>query len=191
MPRLILTTLFIIAAGIFLLLWDSPPEAFLAKSKNSTHEELPSADGYMLDTKTVKYNTFGVTSYTLDSDKIDYFRRGSRFTMNNPAMFILDSNNPLRPWQINAKRGDIVHGGKKITLTGDVYAWQSAMVTHRNELLSPQLVFFTDKHTIESSKRVTVTTPFGKTSGTGMWADLRQERFKLLSKVKGVHHAQR
>ena len=189
MRRLIFTTAILILCGIFLLLWDSPPEAFLAKPTINTSEELPAADGYMLNTETIKYDDKGLRSYILTTTETRYFERGKKFELDKPEMVTFDHKNPLHPWQLNARQGKIFRGGERIVLTGDVYAWQDTSVTARNELRSQQLVLFPDTHIAESKKQVTINTPEGRTSGTGMWANLQQERFKLLKNVKGVHSA--
>ena len=104
-------------------------------------------------------------------------------------MVAFDIKNPLRPWQVASRNGEVFQGGEKVLLTGDVYAWQNTNFNARNELRSQQLVLFPDKHVAESKKHVLITTPDGQTAGTGMWANLQQERFKLLKKVKGIHRA--
>ena len=59
----------------------------------------------------------------------------------------------------------------------------------KNELRTDRLVLFPNKHVAETESLVTITTPRGKITGIGMQADLNSEQFKLLSNVKGVHHA--
>ena len=52
-----------------------------------------------------------------------------------------------------------------------------------------QLTIFPETNIAETGLPVTIKTPQGETTGTGMWADLNDEIFKLLSKVKGIHRA--
>ncbi|MCB1668798.1 MAG: LPS export ABC transporter periplasmic protein LptC [Pseudomonadales bacterium] len=189
MRRLIFTAALLISCGVFLLLWDSPPEKFLSPITTKTPDKLPEADGYMLDTDTKKYNQEGLLNYTLKTSETRYFKRRDRFEMDTPEMVVFDIKNPLRPWQVASRNGEVFQGGEKVLLTGDVYAWQNTNFNARNELRSQQLVLFPDKHVAESKKHVLITTPDGQTAGTGMWANLQQERFKLLKKVKGIHRA--
>jgi len=90
---------------------------------------------------------------------------------------------------MTAKKGSLHNNGARAVFVGDVYAWQNTETSIKNELRTDRLVLFPDKHIAETKSHVTITTPKGKTTGVGMWADLNSERFKLLSKVKGVHRA--
>lgn len=176
-------------AGTFMVFWDSPPEVFLEKPV-ITAQELPKANSYMLITDTIKYSSSGEKDYTLQTTETRYFQKKDRFELEMPSLLTFDKNNPLRPWLFQANRGNIYNGGEKAVFNDNVFARQYAKLGEENELRTSRLVFFPDKQLAESNKRVTISTPNGTTSGTGLRADMSNERFKLLSKVKGLHYAQ-
>lgn len=191
MRNLILTTLILLLTGILILLWDSPPAVFRDKPVAANEKKLPVADGYMLETETTQHDKQGNTSYTLKTDEIRYFMRGRRFELDRPRILALDAENPTRPWHLDANSGEITNGGDVIVLSGDVYARQILNPVAKNELFSSQLIFYPEKNTLESDQKVTIKTPQAETSGHGLVANLKQERYQLLSKVRGTHRAPR
>ena len=189
MRNLIITSLILLASGIFLVLWDSPPKAFRSKPAAVDSEALPVADGYMLDTLTTQHDDLGNISYTLETDHIRYYLRSGDFELDQPKILALDPDKPERPWQLNADFGNIKKRGKKIIMKGDVYAWQFINAAEKNELNSDELIFVPDQHKMSTRKKIVITTPQGITSAVGMNANLKTEDFKLLNRVRGVHNA--
>lgn len=188
MRNMLLTIMLLISTGIFLLFWLSPPEVFLEKPV-STKEELPKADSYMLDIKKQDYGKTGAKIHSLEASEARHFRRGNRLELDRPDLITFNLNTTPQPWHMKADKGTILKGGKKAVFKGNVYAWQNINNKNKNELRTDRLVVFPDTHTAETESLVTITTPRGKTTGVGMQADLKNEQFKLLSKVKGVHRA--
>ena len=190
MRRWITIAALLIVCGVFLLLWDSPPQVFLQSPSAVSEPELPNADGYMLNTHTITFTKTGEPSYELKTTETRYFKKGERFELDSPDMITFDSQSPDRPWHVTAKTGTVFQSGKKVALNGDVYAWQNTENSARNELRSQRLVLFPERQLAESNKRVVITTPEGRTTGTGLEANLQEERFKLLNNVKGLHRGQ-
>lgn len=190
MRRLFFTATLLIISAIFLLVWDSPPKAFLNPSQPNIQQELSQADGYMLNTETVRYNHDGSRNYTITTTESRYYKRAGTFELDNPDMTIFNNEDPLHPWFLKSKQGEVFSEEQRVVLTKDVHAWQAKNVDDRNELQTQRLVLFPDKQVAESDKKVIITTPRGRTTGIGMWANLDQERFKLLDNVKGIHSAQ-
>ena len=188
MRNLLLTIMLLGATGIFLLFWLSPPEAFLKKPVSDT-EELPKADSYMLNIDKLDFDKEGAKAYHLEATEARHFKRRNRLELDQPSMTTFNQNDTLHPWQMTAKKGSIYNSGERAVFKGDVYAWQETESNIKNELRTDSLVLFPNKHVAETESLVTITTPRGKITGIGMQADLNSEQFKLLSNVKGVHHA--
>ena len=188
MRNMLLTIMLLVSSGIFLLFWLSPPEVFLDKPVSST-EEIPKADSYMINIKKWDYGKTGAKVHSLIASEARHFSRGNRLELDKPNLVTLNLGSSSQPWRMNSEKGTILKGGKKAVFKGNVYAWQNINNHNKNELRTNRLVVFPDKQTAETQSRVTITTPRGKTTGVGMEADLKNEQFKLLSKVKGVHSA--
>jgi lipopolysaccharide export system protein LptC len=194
MRNILMTAMLLASTGIFLLFWLSPPEVFLQKP-NATVEELPKADSYMNNIDTVNFDRDGDRAYTLAATEARHFNRGNRLELENPDMVSFSKTDPdsesaqAPPWHVTARKGTIYNGGKRAVLSGNVYAWQVIGKGGKNEFLTSKLTIFPETNIAETSLPVTIKTPQGQTSGTGMWADLNDEIFKLLSKVKGTHRA--
>ncbi len=188
MRNLLLTIMLLGATGVFLLFWLSPPEVFLKKTISDS-EELPKADSYMLNIDKLDFDENGAKAYHLDATEARHFNRGNLLELDQPNMTVFNPSKGAHPWQMTAEKGSIYNNGARAVFIGDVYAWQNTESNIKNELRTDRLVLFPEKHIAETESRVIITTPKGKTTGVGMWADLNSERFKLLSKVKGVHRA--
>ncbi|WP_438952256.1 LPS export ABC transporter periplasmic protein LptC [Porticoccus sp.] len=192
MRNILMTAMLLVSTGIFLLFWLSPPEVFLTKPIADA-EELPKADSYMNNIDTVNFDRGGNRAYTLAATEARHFNRGNRLELENPAMVSFSKSKEgveqSPPWYVTARKGTIYNGGKRAVLSEDVHAWQSIKKGGKNEFLTSKLTIFPDTNIAETGLPVTITTPQGKTTGTGMWADLNDEIFKLLSKVKGTHRA--
>ena len=192
MRNILMTAMLLATTGIFLLFWLSPPEVFLNKPIADA-EELPKADSYMNHIDTVSFDRDGNRAYTLTATEARHFNRGNRLELENPHMVSFskpkEGLEQTSPWYVTSQKGTIYNGGKRAVLAGDVQAWQAVKKGGKNEFLTRKLTIFPDTNIAETDLPVTITTPQGKTTGTGMWADLNDEIFKLLSKVKGIHRA--
>ncbi|WP_461517404.1 LPS export ABC transporter periplasmic protein LptC [Porticoccus sp.] len=188
MRNILIMVMLVGSAGIFLLFWLSPPEVFLTKPAIS-EEELPKADSYMLNISMLNYNKEGKKSSSVLASEARHFNRGNRLEMENPNMVSYGKQPAEQPWHMSANKGNILKGGEKAIFTGSVYAWQQATASNKKELHTNKLILYPDTHIAETTSPVTIITEQGKTTGTGMWADLNAEIFKLLANVKGVHRA--
>ncbi|WP_339639881.1 LPS export ABC transporter periplasmic protein LptC [uncultured Porticoccus sp.] len=192
MRNILMTAMLLASTGIFLLFWLSPPEVFLNKPSADV-EELPKADSYMNNIDTVNFDRDGNRAYTLTATEARHFNRGNRLELENPGMVSYSEPNEgseqAPPWHVTSQKGTIYNGGERAVLSGDVYARQSVKKGGKNEFLTSKLTIFPETNIAETGLPVTIKTPQGETTGTGMWADLNDEIFKLLSKVKGIHRA--
>jgi len=189
MRNLLLTIMLLGAVSVFLLFWLSPPEVFLQKSSNTNNGDvLPKADSYMLNISKIDFGKDGSKAFSLKSIEARHFQRGNRMELEKPKLISYNQKDAEHPWHMNAKKGTVLKGGERAIFTGDVYAWQNLDNDKKNELRTDKLILFPEQRTAETDKKVTITTPTNHTVGIGMHADLNKELFKLLSRVKGIHH---
>lgn len=188
MRNMLLMIMLLGSAGIFLSFWLSPPEAFLEKPVTDS-DERPKADSYMLNIQKLDYSKKGGKAYSLKATEARHFRRNNRLELDQPQLVSYSQDNTEPPWHMTSKKGMAFNGGERVVLTGSVYGWQQLENNKKNELRTEKLILFPDKYTAETDLKVTITTPRGNTVGTGMWADLNQSLFRLLSRVKGLHYA--
>ena len=192
MRNFLLTIMLLGSVSVFLLFWLSPPEVFLKKTSSDTNE-LPNADSYMLNISKLDFDNHGTKTFSLAATEARHFKRTNRLELEQPKLISYSSQTGQQhsdqPWHMNAKTGTVLQDGEQAIFNGDVYAWQNLDNGKKNELRTDKLILFPEKRTAETDKKVTIKTPQGKTVGVGMQADLNKELFKLLSRVKGVHHA--
>jgi len=192
MRNFLLTIMLLGSVSVFLLFWLSPPEAFLSKPRSDS-SELPKADSYMLNISKLDFDNHGAKTFSLKATEARHFKRTNHLEVEQPELVSYSPKTSQQhtdqPWHMNAKTGTVLNGGEQAVFNGDVYAWQILDNGKKNELRTDKLILFPKERTAETDKKVTIKTPNGKTVGVGMQADLNKELFKLLSRVKGVHHA--
>lgn len=188
MRNFLLTVMLLGSVSVFLLFWLSPPEVFLKKPSRDT-SELPNADSYMLNISKLDFDNDGTKTFSLAATEARHFKHTNRLELEQPKLVSYGQQHSDQPWHMNAKTGTVLQSGEQAIFIGDVYAWQNLENGKKNELRTDKLILFPEERTAETDKKVTIKTPRGKTVGVGMQADLNKELFKLLSRVKGVHHA--
>lgn len=204
MRNLVILFLLIAACGGFLLFWISAPEVFIASSKSSATTDT-SADSYMKNIDTLSFNEQGQKASRVQAARADHFNAVDRMDFLQPVMTAFNTDNGgsggsgkkegttdttkgKAPWHMKSAKGSIFENGSRAEFTGNVFAWQKNGKID-NQVHTEKLTVYPEKHTAETQVRVSIVSEQGKTTGVGMRADLNAKRFKLLSKVKGVHYA--
>lgn len=187
MKNLVLLSLLIAFAAVFVVFWESPPEFFFGKTRTRV-ETLPLADSYMRNTVTSKFSEEGLETYTLEAQTGLYYNSEDRFELERPTL-VSRARQPETspPWHLQAREAHTSEGGQRVTLSGDVHAWQLSG-TGKNELTTDELVFIPGDNTAETEQKVTFKYPGGNTSGVGMRANFTTETYQLLSQVRGSHY---
>ena len=176
---------------LFVLLWDSPP-AILKRGQPA--EATPAMLVASVATNAVqqRYNETGQVAYQFTATEVRHFQRRpgrphakdySEFTAPNLILY----NDPAHPWYVKANTGKANQAGTVITLTGNVVIWEFDTKGQRSELTTSFLRLKPDEQYAETNKPVIMTAADGKTTAIGMKAFLKEERFELLSRVRGIH----
>lgn len=185
----------LIATAALVVFWDARPESFL-RPKASPLASLPKADSYMTATVTRKFDQRGAQSVLLTAAGSLYFQSADRLTMDRPRVLVARGATPGPPWHVDAASSEVLAGGKRIVLRGDVHAWRDRdraaavpgkAVPGKDELKTSLLILFPDDQRAETDRSVVLSTPTDTTTATGLKADFRRQTYQLLSKVRSVY----
>lgn len=171
---------------VAVLFWDAPPELFFLDNETRV-EAMPTADSYMRNTRTRKYDDKGGLAYVLTAETGLYYSTDDRFQLEQPRLVARDAAADGNPWHLTAKAARSAERGDTINLTGDVHAWQ-AVPEGRNEFFTDDILFLPGDNTARTESRVKLVHPEGTTTGTGMKADFTAETYRLLADVRGYYH---
>ena len=187
----ILAGLLVIALAAFVIFWDAKPEIFMAK-KQAPVSALSSADSYMKNTVTRKFNEQGQPAFLLTSTEGEYFQAQNRFVMAAPQVLAHASVEGEQPWHLSAKQSVILDNGQRIDMQGEVYAWQQVgpvISDKKTEISTPFLSYYPDSQLADTDKPISLKTPGHKIDGTGFKGDFAAQTYQILSRVKGRHNA--
>ena len=187
----ILASLLVVALGVFVIFWDANPEIFMRK-KQPPVSPLSSADSYMKNTLTRKYNAQGQPAFLLTSTEGEYFQTANRFIMASPQVLAHATEEGEQPWHLTAQQCVILNSGQQIDMQGDVYAWQQVgpkKPGKKTEIKTPFLSYYPDNQQASTDKYISFKTPGHKINGTGFKGDFAAQTYQILSRVKGRHHA--
>jgi len=179
-------TLLLVAIGIFLDFWDSPPAKFMKNNTKVT--STPKASAYMNNTVTTHFSELGNLETLSKSKRTDLFQQQKRYVLTNPDITSYSTEQPS--WQLSAEHGVITTKKEdRIVLTKNVYIWQILDKGGLQEFKTSKITFFPKKQFAETDKQVTLTTPRQNMVAVGMHADLNKQKYTLLSNVKGTFNA--
>jgi len=186
-----LAGLLVIALAAFVIFWDAKPEIFM-RQKQPPVSTLSSADSYMKNTVTRKFNDQGRPAFLLTSIEGEYFQAQNRFVMSAPQVLAHPSKAGKQPWHLTAQQSVILNNGQQIDMLGEVYAWQQVGLEHsdkKTEIESPFLSYYPDTQQANTDKHISFKTPGHTIKGTGFKGDFAAQTYQILSRVKGRHHA--
>ena len=171
--------------GGFLLIWDSPPEAFMRKQTGQV-EEIPVADSYMTDVSSLKFSATGEQQFLLISSRAEFFNKKSRLTLNQPNMVTIENPSNSDQLSINADRGTLSNNGNKIFLQNNVVAISKG-AEGQTVLTSDDMTYLPNSNSATNKGPFKLKSPQVKLSGTGLNANFTNEVFIIKSKVRAIH----
>ncbi len=186
-----LAGLLVIALASFVIFWDTKPEIFMAEAQPPI-AALSSADSYMKNTVTHKFNKQGQPVFLLTSSEGEYFQAQNRFVMTEPKVLSRASTEGEQPWHLSAQQSIILNNGQRIDLRGQVYAWQQAgpeLPNQKTEITTPFLSYYPDSQLADTDKPISLKSPGHKIEGTGFKGNFAAQSYQILSWVKGRHNA--
>lgn len=171
----------------FFFLWDSPAEFFF-RNKKTKVESLPTADSYMNNTETVKYDEDGYPVYRLAAKTGYYYTKEDSFELLAPTLTAQESPLSAEPWRLSANTARSSAKGNHIILDGKIHAWQNKG-GRTTEFFTDTLRFFPDDNIAKTQAQVKLVHHTSVTTGTGMIANFTTEVYRLLADVEGTYNA--
>lgn len=168
----------------FLVVWDSAPSLFL-RGMGTRPPPLPTADSYMTDTVTWRFDQAGVLTYTLNTIRAESFDNDGIAILNQPRVLASATKPDETPWHLKAATGVLHNADNRIVLRTDVHVSQEAE-KGTTELRTQELTYLADTRHVQSDVLVDLISPDGHTTGVGLSADLDPKVYTLLSRVHSV-----
>jgi len=183
--------LLVVALAAFVIFWDAKPEIFMRK-KQPPVSALSSADSYMKNTVTRKFNEQGKPAFRLTSTEGEYFQAQNRFVMAAPQVLAHASVEGEQPWHLSAQQSIILNSGQQVDMQDEVYAWQqlgAATAKQKTEIATPFLSYYPDSQQANTDRHITFKKPGHTITGVGFKGDFAAQTYQILSRVKGQHNA--
>lgn len=169
--------------GGFVLIWDSPPEAFLRQT-SSPMDENPQADSYMTEVTSQRFSALGSEQFKLNSPRIEFFQGESKVAIEQPRFIARgDARQPIR---LTAESGQLDNANGRLDLNNNVRAEMPSDGGPAN-LTTEQLTYLIDSSVATTDQPFNLQSPQGKASGTGLKIDLVNETFAIQSNVRVTH----
>ncbi|MGB1403399.1 MAG: LPS export ABC transporter periplasmic protein LptC [Porticoccaceae bacterium] len=179
---LLISGLLIIVGG-FLLIWDSPPQAFMRKQTGQV-DKVPVADSYMTEISSLKFSRTGKQQFVLTSPRAEFFTKKSELTLSQPNIVSSEINN--NQLSLKAHMGILSNNGELVSLQRDVIAVKEAP-QGQTVLNTEDLAYRPASNTATNSGPFKLNTPEVKLSGSGLDANFTNEIFIINSKVRAIH----
>lgn len=181
---LLISGLLVIVGG-FLLIWDSPPQAFMRKQTGQV-DEVPVADSYMTEISSLKFSRTGQQQFLLTSPKAEFFTKKSELTLSQPSIVSSETNTNNNQLNLKAHVGILSNNGERVSLQKDVIAVKESL-QGQMVLNTQDLVYRPASNTASNSGPFKLNTPEVKLSGSGLDANFNNEIFIINSKVRAIH----
>lgn len=182
-----LTTCLVLVTASFLLLWDSPPESFL-RPDGSKVENLPSADSYMSNIRSIIFSADGTKKYALEASEIAIFSGLSELELSQPLLVAYKIDSQQTHFEVKAKTGTLYKNSQIFKFDGNVNAQWDA-VDGSTVLQAGNLSYSLEDDSASASGGVQITTPQSKLSGDSLSANFDSKTLKIESRVRGVYDA--
>ena len=169
--------------GGFVLIWDSPPEAFLRQT-SSQMDEKPQADSYMTTVTSRRFSELGSEQFSLSSPRIEFFQGESTVKVQQPQF--LAQGDAAQPIALTADSGVLDSAGGRLDLQNDVLG---QMTTDEGvaTLTTERLTYLIYSSVATTDQPFKLLSEQGKATGTGLKIDLVNETFAIQSKVRVTH----
>jgi len=167
--------------------WDAPADLFF-RDKKTRVASLPTADSYMTNTTTVKYDLDGNPAYLLTAATGLYYAEDDHFELEAPRLTARKATSGTQPWLLTAAIARSSNLGQQVVLSGDVHARQQTPAGE-NAFFTAEISYSPADNSARTTAPVKLVYPGGITTGTGMKADFSREIYHLLADVEGRYHA--
>ena len=185
--QVFLTACLIFITASFLLLWDSPPESFLSPDPNKV-ENLPIADSYMSETKSIIFSENGYKKYSVKAEEIAIFSGFSELKFSQPKLIAYKQNSKQTNYVIKSGTGTLNKNSEIFEFQTSITAnWINSGGT--TALRADSLSYSFKENSASAKGGVQLTSGNSKLSGDALSANFESQIFRLKSHVKSVYEA--
>gem|GEM_PF-211612 len=164
----------------FLILRHLQPDLF---ASHPTARHVP--DFYMENFVTTTMDENGLPKRRVEAEYMAHFPDTDTHEFQRPDMLIYRPQGS--PWHVQSERGWLSSSGDVMLLLGKVHIWRNAQEQAGGKALdvrTEDLRVLPDREYGETDKPVKITTPGSTTTGTGMRANLAENRLEVLNDVQ-------
>ena len=169
--------------GGFVLIWDSPPEAFLRQTSSQMDGD-SQADSYMTKVTSQRFSQLGSEQFNLSSPRIEFFQGESTVKVQQPRF--LAQGDASHPIALTADSGLLDSASGQLELQNNVLA-EMTNAAGAATLTTERLTFLIDSSVAITDQPFNMLSERGKASGTGLRIDLVNETYAIQSKVRVTH----
>lgn len=131
----------------------------------------------------------GSESFTLRAPELAQSPADKTLSLQMPTFFLPDKSGER--WKVTSQTGWVAADNSEVRLRGDVVAVSPPTTDRPTTMNTEELNVFPDKNEATSAALVTVSAPGSTMRGTGLQADLENQRIQLLSKVSTRYEPKR
>lgn len=168
----------------FLLFWDRIPGLLGGRDRPGA-PQLPTADSYMNDTLTRRFDQDGRLAYRLTAKRSSYFESRDQVVLAAPRL-LAETAAGDGPWHLKANTGVLHNAERRVELHDQVVVWRDGP-QGKNELRTSKLLYYPDSGRLRTDQAIVLRSPSSTTEAVGLDADLEQRTYRLLSQVRSVH----
>lgn len=187
-----IAVIFVLTAAV-VVVWETPPEMLLPGDRKKD-EDKAQLFSVVQQAHARHFNEVGGLSYSFTADKLEHYRHNTNRVSDNDYTLIEQPRvtfyTDVPPWHMRASSGQLTASGLTLTLEDRVHIWQMSATNpedHASELMTETLTVRPMEKTAHTDAAVTIDTPLGTISATGMIADMRNQHIQFLSNVKGSY----
>lgn len=185
MKNLFKLVLLMTVVALLAHLWVTPPERLLEAARSAAGEDTPKADSFMRESVTRRFDENGTLTYRLNARLTTFYSDANRYQLQEPEMEMIADNRSRH--RARSRTGTVLDGGTLVRLEDDVVIWQEEPATLSYQLETPVLLLYPEQRLAKSDQAVKLLFGQSVTKGTGLRADINEQRFEILSNVKSVH----
>ena len=185
----------ILLTAAVVVVWETPPDMLLPGDRGKP-EHQAQLFSIITQAKARHFNEQGQLSYSFVAEQLRHYRYDVTRVSEEDYTIIAQPEvtfyTEMPPWHMRATEGKLTDGGLTLTLSDDVHIWQGDEAdpsARTSELNTEYLTVRPREKTAQTDAAVTILTPTGTISATGMIADLRNHHITFLSNVKGSYDA--
>ncbi len=147
-------------------------------------------DFYMENFVTTTMDETGVPKRRVEAEYMAHYPDTDTHEFQRPDMLIYQPNRG--PWHVRSERGWLSASGDVMLLLGKVHIWRNSTGDQKAlDVKTEDLRVLPDREYGETDKAVVITTATSRTTGTGMRANLAENRLEILNDVRTHYEPKR